>query len=368
MKEVEKSSKLGSRQKRSFRSDSQSSNCDELITSPIISPQSTSGAMRNSRSASKTSLTNDDESDEQPSGHTSYTGKTSKTCAAKSPKVVDKSTDKSRRTREESFGRETTIASTQSSGLGAKTYIALLLGALAAAGAVKIYKENDANDRSAKNWRQLETNFENDLERLKLMFPAQLSSTWKDIRIGLTQGMKENPRRPGLLLLLSTTATVPSSKCLYTRILELVTPVFTDSDPEGRNIINGADLTNTKQEKDKLYAQLDSSLRQFGVALLTGMEHLSGDNALVLHGLADDSNAPYKNSVLVMSLQVDELKPGCDVTGKAEQLLFQQWMDIGEDKATALINRVTYSVIQVEPETDQALETACSNGDTTVNP
>ena len=43
-----------------------------------------------------------------------------------------------------------------------------------------------------------------------------------------------------------------------------------------------------EQEKDKLYAQLDSSLRQFGVALLTGMEHLSGDNALVLHGLADD--------------------------------------------------------------------------------
>merc|ERR1719315_133588 len=94
------------------------------------------------------------------------------------------------------------------------------------------------------------------------------------------------------------------------------------------------------QAKEELTSLLHSSLSSWGATAITHLNHLHPVPALTLHAFADNTNAPYKQAAIILSVS-DNMEG--------------QGMEVGEDKLYALISRLVVSVAEVKREDGEAL-------------
>jgi len=225
-------------------------------------------------------------------------------------------------------------------------------------------KNQQANIGQTVEWSRVRKEFRSELTNLKMVFQNQTKSTFRDMYTAIIAGMQPDPEHPGVLVLLSGTAEQRTTACfanhlLYTTLQFSRTGTRVESvDPL---IVKGEGFS-TQQGKADFHDTIDSKLAQFGGVAILGLERLTGDTAIALQGFADDSVAPYKRSVILMSLHGDVNKePVCDADAQAERLLAEYWQDLGTDKVSALISRVTASVVKVQQESEETLGKICPN-------
>lgn len=104
--------------------------------------------------------------------------------------------------------------------------------------------------------------------------------------------------------------------------------------------------------KQELTSLLHSSLATGGAAALLGLATLHPQAAITLHAFTDNSNAPYKQAVLVATLEVEEVEQAADCRQevRAERALTRAWGELGPDKLAALLSRLVVTVAEVQQE------------------
>jgi len=211
---------------------------------------------------------------------------------------------------------------------------------------------------SAGHWKEMRAMVKDELLTLRTRFPNQTSpGFWTLVSATLKAPMHPLPDYPGVLLLLSDTLSRDTANCLASRLVEISSKVLARPGlipPPAPSLVLPAsslpaDPADSKQHlTDKLYAALGLGS---AVALLD-LEKIDPVAALTLHAFADNTNAPFKQAVLVSTLEA-ELGSGCKQEQRAERALTRLWgPSLGPDKLAALLSRLVVAVAEVHPETD----------------
>ena len=218
----------------------------------------------------------------------------------------------------------------------------------------------DSNTDTAEHWKLVRKDFRSDLNKIKPRFPNQSATTWKMIGASLKAPLHPLPDYPGVLLLVSPPSATPTAHCLASRLMEvsaaaLSRPGMIPPHPS-QLIVQAEDLASLDPDsaKQTLTDKLHDTLRTWGVAGINHLEKLQPTAALTLHAFADNSNAPYTQAVMVITLELEEeeeVQEDCNLEAKVEKQLFEVWREeLGLDKFSALISRVVVSVASVRPE------------------
>ena len=214
---------------------------------------------------------------------------------------------------------------------------------------------------SAEHWKYIRQQFSSDLAQIKAKFPNQSSATWRMIGATLKSPLQPLPDYPAVLLLVASPPAVLASQCLASQLLEissnaLTAPGLIKPHPS-QIIVNAKDYLGLDPHlaKEKLTDNLHNSLSSWNTAGINSLELLHPTAALTLHAFADNSNAPYKQSIMIMTIEDDadeSDEAGCNVETRAEKILSQVWrQELGYDKFSALISRIVVSVANVREET-----------------
>jgi len=215
---------------------------------------------------------------------------------------------------------------------------------------------------SASHWKDMRAMVKDELRSLRTQFPNQTSQGfWTLVSATLKAPMHPLPDYPGVLLLLSTPPSQATANCLASRLVELSSKVLARPGllpPPAQSLILPSstlpkDPAEAKQHlTDKLHAALSSGS---AVALLD-LEKIHSLAALTLHAFADNTNAPFKQAVLVSTLEAE--LGDCKLEQRAERALTRLWgPSLGPDKLAALLSRLVVAVAEVHPEND--INTLC---------
>jgi hypothetical protein len=216
-----------------------------------------------------------------------------------------------------------------------------------------------------EHWLGARNMFRSELRSLVAQFPNQSSTTWKMISATLKSPMASSPEYPGVLLLLSTPSSQDTATCLASRLAQVASkafsqPGFPPASQQQQLVIPSLSLPSVDphQAKEELTALLHSSLSTWGVSVITSLHQLHPVPALTLHAFADNSNAPYKQAVIILSLShsVEDEEVATSLEKRAEMVLAREWSkELGEDKLYALISRLVVSVAEVQKENGELL-------------
>jgi len=213
---------------------------------------------------------------------------------------------------------------------------------------------------SAEHWKYIRKQFSSDLAQIKAKFPNQSSASWKMIGATLKSPLHPLPDYPAVLLLVSSPSAILASQCLASQLLQISSHALTAPGlikPHPSQIsVNAKDYVGLDPHtaKEKLTDSLHNILSSWSTAGINSLEQLHPTAALTLHAFADNSNAPYKQSIMIMTIE-DESEgddDGCNIETRAEKILSKAWREeLGYDKFSALISRIVVSVANVREET-----------------
>jgi len=215
-------------------------------------------------------------------------------------------------------------------------------------------------------WSGARDVFRTDLRTLVTKFPNQSSGTWKMISATLKSPMSPSPDYPGVLVLLSTPSSLETANCLAMKLVELASKSFSKpglhSPSSNQLVISSLSLPSVDplQAKEELTSLLHSSLSSWGATAITHLHHLHPVPALTLHAFADNTNAPYKQAAIILSvsdnMEGQGMEVGDTVEKRVERILAREWnKELGEDKLYALISRLVVSVAEVKREDGDVL-------------
>jgi len=210
---------------------------------------------------------------------------------------------------------------------------------------------------SAGHWKEMRAMVKNELLTLRTQFPNQTSpGFWTLVSATLKAPMHPLPDYPGVLLFISTPLARDTANCLASRLVEISSKVLARPGllppPVPSLVLPSSSLPDDPAESkqqltDKLYAALGLGS---AVALLD-LEKIDPVAALTLHAFADNTNAPFKQAVLVSTLEAE--LGDCKLEQRAERTLTRLWgPSLGPDKLAALLSRLVVAVAEVHPETD----------------
>ena len=196
-----------------------------------------------------------------------------------------------------------------------------------------------------------------ELRSLKTHFPNQTSpGFWTTVSATLKSPMQELPDYPGVLLLLSSPESSDTAQCLARRLSALSSkvlarPGLTPPPPSSLAVDCALLPPSPSLAKEQLTSLLHTCLSSGSAAALLHLELLHPLAALTLHAFADNSNAPYKQAVLVASLEEGRGEGECRLEQRAEHELRRRWLEeLGHDKLAALLSRVVVNVVEVHRE------------------
>jgi len=86
--------------------------------------------------------------------------------------------------------------------------------------------------------------------------------------------------------------------------------------------------------------------------VVSRIEELSGESALVLHGHCDNFKAPKKRRVIILTATLDDVSADIgDVSFQVDASLRRLWdPQMGADKAASIVSRVANNPVLIEPE------------------
>ena len=197
------------------------------------------------------------------------------------------------------------------------------------------------------------------INELQKAFPNQDDKLWHIVRAAIKYSMLEkNPTRPGILLFASDQKRAQTSRCLAESVLTIVDDIV-HCEHITVDLWKLSSLSN-----DEAYTKLHEYIEEgfsgeAKGALLTGLQHLSGDVALALKSYTDNENALFKKTMIITTLETldtTELEPS-----SWDQVVMPAvcglWEDIlGISKAYALGSRVGNNIVVIKAEDSQILQ------------
>ena len=297
-----------------------------------------------------------DDDDDQPSGTCYYVGEKGNLSISSS---VNRTMSRSR-----SSPDVTPPPPSKGSSVCACVWVVTLVSLLMVGTAVLQDSEPDTSSSglhsSAEHWREVRRSVSAELASLKILFPNQTKSSWRVIGATVKAPLHPLPDYPGVLLLVSPSLQSGLATCLASKLIETSSRVLLSpglpSPPTEDLLIRAAEFSALDPDtaKRQLTDRLHASLHSFNTAAVISLDSLHPTAALTLHAFADNSNAPYKQAVIVLTLTGDletEQTGDCKLETRVEKLLAGLWRDqLGVDKFSALISRIVVSTVELQPE------------------
>jgi hypothetical protein len=199
-------------------------------------------------------------------------------------------------------------------------------------------------------WNQTKRSFRQELSSLKREFVAQDDRSWAIIASSVLSILKSDPVQPSVLLFVSTNAESKSaSECLAFKVAELGSGVL------GKRAPGRASDALDYGTKNELFDAMDTELGYRGSFVLRGLQSLTGDVAMALHAFCDNLNAPHKQAVIAMSVDVADFSDlswlSANVESAVEKALTDKWEDrLDVDRISPILSRITVSVVNVRKE------------------
>jgi len=218
---------------------------------------------------------------------------------------------------------------------------------------------------STEHWKVAKEVFGRRLKELRVSVPNQTKDTWMKISASLKSPLSPSPSYPGVLLLYSSHPDSPTSTCLASKLLSMSSEALKGAAPSlpmAQLLIAPSSLPkDPHQAKEALYSHLDNVISNTGVAGIFALESLEAVAALVLHAFADDTNAPFKQAVILATVHNTGEKEWAGKPDKVvEQLLRDSWVpSLGEDKVGAILSRILVNVVQIKEESKELIKSLC---------
>ena len=216
---------------------------------------------------------------------------------------------------------------------------------------------------SAEHWKEVRRSVSSEVSSLKIQFPNQTKSFWTLVAATLKSPLHPLPDYPGVLLLVSGPAQSSLTTCLASKLVEISSRALLSPGslppPTSSLLIRAGDLSvlHPDTAKRQLTEALHTNLESSATAAVLDLASLHPTAALTLHGFADNTNAPYKQAVVVLTLSGDletEQAGGCKLEARVERLLGGQWsQELGVDKFSALVSRIVVSAAELQPESQE---------------
>lgn len=216
---------------------------------------------------------------------------------------------------------------------------------------------------SAEHWKQVRGSVSAELSSLKIQFPNQTKPFWRLVAATLKAPLYPLPDYPGVLLLVSPPALSSLTTCLASKLLEISSRALLSPGapppPPSSLLIRAGDLSTLHPDtaKRQLTEALHTNLGSWATAAVLDLASLHPTAALTLHAFADNTNAPYRQAVLVLTLSghlESEQAGGCKLEARVERLLGSVWREtLSVDKFSALVSRIVVSVAELQPENQQ---------------
>jgi len=260
----------------------------------------------------------------------------------------------------------------------------LFVGAAAAVMATSMYAETrpkhilyaGPDPLSAAHWNQTRADFTSNLKKLRMAMPKQTRESWLTISSAIKQTLQPIPEYPAVLLLLVKQPSENTGACLASRLVATAAEALerpeTSFSSNNDNIIQAEAFTtaNTNELKGLLTDRLHKTLSSIATVALLHLEKIDPEVALTLHAFTDNSNAPYKQAALILTLSDPSSPSPTDpqaptskfptLEARAEDFLNEVWGEsMGQDKVYALISRLAVNVVEVMPEEEEELALLC---------
>jgi len=224
----------------------------------------------------------------------------------------------------------------------------------------RLYVESDKAPES--HWAEARHVFNSKLKQIRESLPNQNKKSWILISSAVKKAVSSSPDYPAVLLLLANHTADQTSACLATSIAKAAATVLGDAKVNKDIVVKAVDLANTNTHKNKqhLTESLHSILSLERSVAILGLDLFSPEVAMTLHAFTDNSNAPYKRAVIVMTVEDHTRDRSLHPDQRAENILVDSWgQALGEDKVYALVSRLAVNVVEVQPELPSQVKLIC---------
>jgi len=224
----------------------------------------------------------------------------------------------------------------------------------------RLYGESDKAPES--HWAEARHVFNSKLKQIRESLPNQNKKSWILISSAVKKAVSSSPDYPAVLLLLANHTADQTSACLATSIAKAAATVLGDAKVNKDIVVKAVDLANTNTHKNKqhLTESLHSILSLERSVAILGLDLFSPEVAMTLHAFTDNSNAPYKRAVIVMTVEDHTRDRSLHPDQRAENILVDSWgQALGEDKVYALVSRLAVNVVEVQPELPSQVKLIC---------
>lgn len=182
---------------------------------------------------------------------------------------------------------------------------------------------------------------------LQKQFPNQDEKLWKSLKCGIESVLNDNPTKPSIYLLLYRDA---STEQMIDQITDrAIDCMGTNTRPLK---LNKSDFTSAEMEKDYgvAIAKFKPEIVKAGVLLVSDLNLISPIVAQAFHSICDSVSPLVANSVIFLTMHVDDKVSGLNNMEIAENQLKSNWNVLHQDKLQPLLARVTEQVLLLNSE------------------
>jgi len=188
-------------------------------------------------------------------------------------------------------------------------------------------------------------------------FRMQTSGFWGIIRAAVKPiVLRENPDQPAVFVLVVPSDARETAACFIRTFSDAITSLFQTSPVEFfTDTVSGLSPERVKQLLDD---RLRNGLGSGGqIAIVQHLEQLHGESAMMLHAYCDNDNAPFRRTIFILALFVDETSSEvAETEAFVEQRLEMLWgKTLGTNRFYPLLTRIAHSVVFMRPETSDVL-------------
>ena len=207
--------------------------------------------------------------------------------------------------------------------------------------------------------------YQENLAELRSLFPSQTSTLWRLLTIEGRRVLKDDsPGRPAVVLFPATSQTLDTAHCLLGRFADVITASYLAEKP---TILDADRDPGMDSGPDEVKLHIDETLaRGFEkgskVGMIRHLENVNPEAAMILHGYADDDNAPYKDAFILLSIKVKALPQGEERDMKLhvyKEMTEMLSNTVPESSYSPLLGRIAKAVVFVNPEDDKTLDEIC---------
>ncbi|XP_076067619.1 torsin-1A-interacting protein 2-like [Oratosquilla oratoria] len=210
----------------------------------------------------------------------------------------------------------------------------------------------------SKTLEEIAKDLKNDLKTLHHHFP-QTKHFWTQMMGEIRAILAPNPEYPTVILFIVPKGAEKTATCLIQKVSYAVKTAFEDLKAVSFDVrTHLKNSTWLKYEMDMALKELDRS----HVATIYNLELIPGNAAMMLHAYCDHENAPFKQVVILLTLEVDksyeEIEASLDST--VSTVLNHVWATELETKdIAALLSRIGNAPVVVQPVEKERLDYVC---------